>query len=173
MTAGHQFLKPRGVVRVNHIGMHVTQKGGKKKTYDHARGLAVDIGSFVMAARTITLYDHWRMSRSSTNSGQGIGGVVTPTQEELTHIRDTPAELFLRRRPVRLGRRGANTLLSIDLPTASGEEIDVSVLGDELHVGVRSVRRRIALPTSLVGLTVASAKRLEGVLEIELSGSGV
>jgi arsenite-transporting ATPase len=82
-----------------------------------------------------------------------------------------PAELFVRRRPLRLERRGSNTLLSIDLPTTSGEEIDVSVLGDELHVGVRDVRRRIALPTSLVGLTVASAKLLEGVLEIELAPS--
>jgi HSP20 family molecular chaperone IbpA len=80
-----------------------------------------------------------------------------------------PAGLFVRRRPLRLERRGSNTLLSIDLPTARGEEIDVSVLGDELHVGVRDVRRRIALPTSLVGLTVASAKLLEGVLEIELT----
>jgi len=80
-----------------------------------------------------------------------------------------PAELFVRRRPLRLERLGGNTLLSIDLPTVRGEEIDVSVLGDELFVGVRDVRRRIALPTSLVGLTVASAKLLEGVLEIELA----
>jgi arsenite-transporting ATPase len=80
-----------------------------------------------------------------------------------------PAELFVRRRPLRLERLGGNTLLSIDLPTVRGEEIDVSVLGDELHVGVRDVRRRIALPTSLAGLTVASAKLLEGVLEIELA----
>ena len=80
-----------------------------------------------------------------------------------------PAGLFVRRRPLRLERRGGNTLLSIDLPTVRGEEIDVSVLGDELHVGVRDVRRRISLPTSLVGLTVASAKLQEGVLEIELA----
>jgi len=82
-----------------------------------------------------------------------------------------PAALFVRRRPIRFERRGGNTLLSIDLPTAHGEEIDVTVQGGDLHVGVRDVRRRIALPTSLQGLTVASAKLLEGVLEIELAPS--
>jgi len=77
-----------------------------------------------------------------------------------------PAELFVRRRPLRLARRGERTVLSLDLPTARHDEIDVWVRGDELWVGVRDFERRIALPASVAGLAVAETRLEEGVLEV-------
>ena len=77
-----------------------------------------------------------------------------------------PAELFVRRRPLRLAKRGDRTVLSLDLPTASQDEIDVWVRGDELWVGVRDFERRIALPASIAGLAVAETRLEEGVLEV-------
>ena len=77
-----------------------------------------------------------------------------------------PAELFVRRRPLRLAKRGGRTVLSLDLPTARQDEIDVWVRGDELWVGVRDFERRIALPASVAGLAVAETHLREGVLEV-------
>jgi len=77
-----------------------------------------------------------------------------------------PAERLSRRRPIRLEKRDGRTLLAIDLPTVRSDEIDVSVHGDELRVGVRDVERRIALPDSVAGSAVASAQWAAGVLEI-------
>jgi arsenite-transporting ATPase len=77
-----------------------------------------------------------------------------------------PAELFVRRRPLRLAKRDGRTVLSLDLPTAQPDEIDVWVRGDELWVGVRDFERRIALPASVAGLAVAETSLREGVLEV-------
>jgi len=85
-----------------------------------------------------------------------------------------PAERLSRRRPIRLEKRDGRTLLAIDLPTACSDEIDVSVHGDELCVGVRDVERRIALPDSVAGSAIASAQWAAGVLEIAFEpASGV
>jgi arsenite-transporting ATPase len=83
-----------------------------------------------------------------------------------------PADRFVERRPIRLEKRDGRTLLAIDMPTASAEEIDVSLRGDELRVGVRDVERRIALPASVVGSAVASAELVAGVLEIAFEPVG-
>ena len=77
-----------------------------------------------------------------------------------------PAELFVSRRPLRFVRRGARTVLALDLPTVRPDEVDVWVRGDELWIGVRDFERRIALPASLAGLAVAGTKLDGGVLEV-------
>jgi arsenite-transporting ATPase len=84
---------------------------------------------------------------------------------ELYGERD-PAELFVRRRPLRLAKRGGRTVLALDLPTARPDEVDVWVRGDELWIGVRDFERRIALPASVAGLAVAQTQLREGVLEV-------
>ncbi len=56
--------------------------------------------------------------------------------------------------------------MEIDLVHASTDELDVAVHGDQLLVRVRDARRRIALPDSVAGRPVASAKLNEGVLEV-------
>ncbi|MCG8592372.1 MAG: ArsA family ATPase [Proteobacteria bacterium] len=77
-----------------------------------------------------------------------------------------PAELFTRARPIRLHKRGSRTSLEIDLPGVKKEELDVTVIGDELLVQVRDAQRRIALPASVAGLQVASVRLQEAVLHV-------
>jgi arsenite-transporting ATPase len=77
-----------------------------------------------------------------------------------------PAALFTRARPIRLAKRGGATVLEIDLVHASTDELDLVVRGDQLFVQVRDARRRIALPDSVAGRSITSAKLNEGVLEV-------
>ena len=48
----------------------------------------------------------------------------------------------------------------------SKEEIDVVVEGEDLHVQVRDAQRRIALPASLVGCPVDTARLADDVLQV-------
>jgi len=77
-----------------------------------------------------------------------------------------PAGVYTRARPIRLRKRGARTILEIDLPSASKEEVEVSVRGEDLFVRVRDAQRKIALPASVAGRRVASARLEDGVLEV-------
>ncbi|HEY8121382.1 MAG TPA: ArsA-related P-loop ATPase, partial [Myxococcota bacterium] len=85
---------------------------------------------------------------------------------ELFGERD-PAAHFAQGRPIRLEKRDARTFLEIDLPSATRDEVDVTVIGDELLVRVRDAQRRIALPASVAGRAVASVRLAHGVLAIE------
>jgi len=78
-----------------------------------------------------------------------------------------PAALFAHGRPIRLQKRDARTCLEIDLPNATRDEIDVTAIGDELLVRVRDAQRRIALPASVAGRSVAAVRLARGVLAIE------
>jgi arsenite-transporting ATPase len=80
-----------------------------------------------------------------------------------------PAALFVRRRPVRLGRRDGAPLLEIDLPSARAEEVDVWLRGDDLFVAVRDFERRFALPRSVGGLPIADTRWRDGVLEVQFA----
>jgi len=88
--------------------------------------------------------------------------------DEIFENRD-PAGLFSRSRPIRLRKLGPRTLMEIDLPGAQQEEVDVVAAGAELHVRVRDARRRIALPASLEGRAIESARLTEGVLEVSFA----
>jgi arsenite-transporting ATPase len=77
-----------------------------------------------------------------------------------------PAAAFTRKRPIRLRKRGVTTLLEIDLPGASKEEIEVSRTGPEVIVRVRDAHRRIALPASVEGRPIERVQLREGVLEL-------
>ena len=77
-----------------------------------------------------------------------------------------PAERLTRSRPIRLRKRGCRTLMEIDLPGTTGEEVDLLTTGSELHVRVRDARRRIALPASLEGRAIGQVVLREGVLEV-------
>ncbi|MDH3520357.1 MAG: ArsA family ATPase [Myxococcales bacterium] len=89
---------------------------------------------------------------------------------ELYKDRD-PAERLVTQRPLRLDERDGTLILAIDLPTAQRDELHVSLHGDELRVGMRDVERRIALPASLAGSAVASARLSGGVLEVAFAAA--
>ncbi|MEE3329569.1 MAG: TRC40/GET3/ArsA family transport-energizing ATPase [Myxococcota bacterium] len=77
-----------------------------------------------------------------------------------------PAEHLAETLPIQLHRRGSRTVLAIHLPGASKEEIDVVATGDELFVRVRDARRRVALPTSVVGREIEETRLERGYLEV-------
>ncbi|MEE8581515.1 MAG: TRC40/GET3/ArsA family transport-energizing ATPase, partial [Myxococcota bacterium] len=62
-----------------------------------------------------------------------------------------PAALFTTSRPIRICKRGARSVLEIELPGVAKEELEVSADGENLVVRARDALRRIALPASLVG----------------------
>jgi len=104
--------------------------------------------------------------RAPLHSSELIGiPALSEFGEEIYGGRD-PAQLFTQSRPIRLRKRGRRTLLEIDIPGMSKEEVDLVTTGQELHVRVRDARRRIALPSSLVGQPIASSTLHEGVLEV-------
>jgi arsenite-transporting ATPase len=84
---------------------------------------------------------------------------------ELFGARD-PCERMAHARPISLHKRGPRTVLAIELPGASKEEVAVTAVGGELFVRVRDARRRIALPDSLVGRNVEQSRFERGRLEI-------
>jgi len=77
-----------------------------------------------------------------------------------------PAALLTRARPIRLRRRAGRSLLEIDLPGARKEELQIEARGDRLRVRVRDAERLVALPGSLAGRPVESARLADGVLEL-------
>ncbi len=83
-----------------------------------------------------------------------------------------PAELFVRRRPVRITRQGDVTLLEIDLPSVHTDEVDVFARGADITVSVRDFERRIALPDSLAGRRIASTGWRDGTLEVRFASDG-
>ena len=80
--------------------------------------------------------------------------------------RRDPAAVFSRARPIRLLKRAGRTVLEIELPNASKEEVDVLARGSELLVRVRDAQRRIALPGSVAGRPVEGARLSDGVLRV-------
>ena len=88
---------------------------------------------------------------------------------ELFGVRD-PGALLATGRPIRLHKRphpdGDRTVLSIELPGASKEEVEVRVVGAEMFVRVRDARRRIALPDSLVGREHVGSELERGRLDV-------
>jgi arsenite-transporting ATPase len=77
-----------------------------------------------------------------------------------------PAQVFQHSRPIQLIHRDGRTHLVIELPNASLEEVDVVARGDELLVRVRDAHRRIALPASVAGRSVAGVRLAKNVLEV-------
>jgi arsenite/tail-anchored protein-transporting ATPase len=77
-----------------------------------------------------------------------------------------PAAMLTHARPLRWHKRGGRTVLEIDLPNASKEELDLALHGERLLVRVRDARRVIELPASVGGREIASARLDAGVLEV-------
>ena len=82
-----------------------------------------------------------------------------------------PAALFTRSRPIRLKKRGRHTVMQIDLPNVSHEqvtmaEVEVWASGGDLFIRYRDALRRIALPASVAGRPVETARLENEVLEV-------
>lgn len=78
-----------------------------------------------------------------------------------------PAAVLTHSRPIRLRKHAGRTRLEVDLPCVSKEEIEVVTRGADLVVQVRNASRWIALPASVRGRPIRTARLHEGVLEVE------
>ncbi len=74
--------------------------------------------------------------------------------------------------PLRIHRRGARTTLSLDLPFADRDDLELGRRGEELLVRVGPYRRAVLLPDSLRGLPVVDASLKQGTLKVVFEGSG-
>jgi len=73
--------------------------------------------------------------------------------------------------PLRITRRAGRTTLSLELPFAAKDELELGRRGDELLVRVGPYRRAITLPDSLRTRGVADASLKQGRLKVVFEGS--
>ncbi len=77
-----------------------------------------------------------------------------------------PARRLVQEQPLRICRVGADVVLSIQLPFAERDEIDLTRNVDELFVAVGPHRRNLVLPDSLRRREIRSANLVQGHLEV-------
>jgi len=77
-----------------------------------------------------------------------------------------PAERMSEGRPIRLAKRGSQTVLRIDLPHVADDELCVESAGGELLIRARDAQRLLSLPDSLAGRDVLGTRLEAGVLEV-------
>lgn len=82
-----------------------------------------------------------------------------------------PAAILHEGQPLRINRRGGRTTLSLDLPFADRDDLELGRRGDELLVRVGPYRRAVTLPDSLRGRPVADASLKGGTLKVVFEGS--
>jgi arsenite-transporting ATPase len=74
--------------------------------------------------------------------------------------------------PARRGPSGSDAnVLTMPLPGATAEDVELSRSGPVIHVTIGPYRRSLPLPAHLRGRTATDARVLNGQLEVEFSGS--
>lgn len=91
--------------------------------------------------------------------------------EHLYGERD-PAAILHAGHPFGLERRDGETVVSVDLPFATKDELDVAVAEGELFVTVGPYRRAIVLPDSLRRQEVLGAALTDGTLRVRFGQDG-
>ena len=71
--------------------------------------------------------------------------------------------------PIRVRKRGAGYVLSMRLPFAGREDLDVHRRGDELYIKVGPYKRNLILPQTLQRLTVREASFQGDRLEVHFA----
>jgi arsenite-transporting ATPase len=80
-----------------------------------------------------------------------------------------PTKVFFSGPVQEVHRRGKEYHLSLKLPFARKEDVDLFQRGEELVVSIGNFRREIVLPRALVGLTVTGAKVEDGALVVRFA----
>jgi arsenite/tail-anchored protein-transporting ATPase len=83
-----------------------------------------------------------------------------------------PSEILYADEPMAISRHGDGYLLTLKLPFAEREELDLSAKGEELFVRVGPYRRTILLPKVLATRRVISAKLVSERIEIVFQRDG-
>jgi arsenite-transporting ATPase len=80
------------------------------------------------------------------------------------------ASILYEGQPLRITRRAGRTTLTLDLPFADREDLELGRRGDELLVRVGPYRRAITLPDSLRSRPVKDASLKQGKLKVTFEG---
>jgi arsenite/tail-anchored protein-transporting ATPase len=98
-----------------------------------------------------------------------IGGDLLEQLGQEVYGDSEGSEILHRDQPIRVRKRGAYYVLSIRLPFADREDLDIYRKGDELHVRVGSYKRSLILPHALQRLDIRQARFVEEGLEIRFA----
>ena len=118
------------------IGAETVEEGGIELRFDRPDGQVAPVGAGITAVER-------------GRSVQQIGAAVLHQGEPLT-----------------VERRGDDLILSLELPFADHDDLDLGRVEDELLVRVGPYRRGIVLPDSLKRRTVSAAKMVGDRLEV-------
>jgi arsenite-transporting ATPase len=98
-----------------------------------------------------------------------IGGDLLEQLGQEVYGESEGSEILHRDQPIRVRKRGAYYVLSMRLPFADREDLDIYRKGDELHVRVGSYKRSLILPHALQRLDIRQARFVEEGLEIRFA----
>lgn len=98
-----------------------------------------------------------------------IGGDLLEELGQEVYGDSEGSEILHRDQPIRVRKRGAYYVLSMRLPFADREDLDIYRKGDELYVRVGSYKRNLILPHALQRLDIRQARFVEEGLEIRFA----
>jgi arsenite-transporting ATPase len=98
-----------------------------------------------------------------------IGGDLLEQLGQEVYGESEGSEILHRDQPIRVRKRGAYYVLSMRLPFADREDLDIYRKGDELYVRVGSYKRNLILPHALQRLDIRQARFVEEGLEIRFA----
>jgi arsenite-transporting ATPase len=98
-----------------------------------------------------------------------IGGDLLEQLGQEVYGDSEGSEILHRDQPIRVRKRGAYYVLSMRLPFADREDLDIYRKADELHVRVGSYKRSLILPHALQRLDIRQARFVEEGLEIRFA----
>jgi len=109
---------------------------------------------------------------SELASGELVGAQALRELGARLYGEQDPSAVLHEGQPLRIARRGRHTTLSLDLPFAVRDDLELGRRGDELLVKVGGHRRAIALPDSLRSRRITDAALRRGRLTVTFDGSG-
>jgi arsenite-transporting ATPase len=98
-----------------------------------------------------------------------VGGDLLERMGQEVYGDREPTDILHRDQPIRVRKRGPYYVLSMRLPFADREDLDIYRKGDELYVRVGSYKRSLVLPHALQRLDVRQARFVEEGLEIRFA----
>jgi arsenite/tail-anchored protein-transporting ATPase len=104
--------------------------------------------------------------RTVYRPGEPVGQTALRELAELTYAGADPCATSEVADPVQMDRSGSELVLSLALPLASREAVDLARVGDDLVVTVGTHRRVLALPAALRRCSVAGAALQDGRLRV-------
>jgi arsenite-transporting ATPase len=84
-----------------------------------------------------------------------------------------PSDRLVTGRPLRLEHEGDEYVLSLELPFADSEDLDLTRSGDELFISIGPHRRNLTLPDSLSRRNISTAALQDGCLSIRFAAATV